>query len=203
MVVLAWGLDGRAWRLEWPTGTLLYELDLPDVIDFKEAVLAGSALEPHCGRRPLRVDLGGDWPATLVHAGFDATQPTVWLIEGLLPYLTAEAGDLLLSRVNSLSAQGSEMLLEHNAKEMESEAARPVREAVEATGAAWLSARDDLRPWLAGFGWDATVVAGSDPAIGCGRDVPEIPATWLVHAKHDRPAVGRPTSRVGPGDRIP
>ena len=83
------------------------------------------------------------------------------------------------------SAPGSQLLLEHNGTVMMGEAGRPAREAVEAVGAAWLSARDDLRPWLAGFGWRAHVLAGSDPSIAYGRKVPQIPATWLAHAVRD------------------
>jgi methyltransferase (TIGR00027 family) len=183
VAVLAAGLDGRPVRLDWPTGTRLYELDLPDMIAFKDKVLAKSGLAPRCDRRGVAADLSADWSAKLLEAGFDPGATTIWLLEGLLQYLTPESGDALLAKLTELSAPGSELLLEHNNSEvMDGEAARPVREAVEAIGAVWLSARDDLQPWLAGYGWHAEVHAGSDPAIGHGREVPEIPATWLAHA---------------------
>jgi methyltransferase (TIGR00027 family) len=182
VTVLAAGLDGRPVRLDWPTGTRLYELDLPEMIAFKDEVLAKSGLAPRCDRRGVAADLSADWSAKLLEAGFDSGAPTIWLLEGLLPYLTPESGEVLLAKLTELSAPGSELLLEHNSKVMEGEAARPVREAVEATGAVWLSARDDLQPWLAGYGWRAEVHAGSDPAISHGREVPKIPATWLAHA---------------------
>jgi methyltransferase (TIGR00027 family) len=182
VVVLAAGLDGRPVRLDWPPGTRLYELDMPDMIAFKDATLVKSGLLLRCDRRGVAADLSADWSANLLGAGFDPGEPTVWLAEGLLQYLTPESGDALLAKLTELSAPRSELLLEHNSKIMEGEAARPVREAVEASGAVWLSARDDLQPWLAGYGWRAEVHAGSDPAVGHGREVPEIPATWLAHA---------------------
>ncbi|MCQ4084976.1 SAM-dependent methyltransferase [Streptomyces sp. RB6PN25] len=182
VVVLAAGLDSRALRLDWPAGTRWYELDLPDMIAFKEELLDGSGLAPRCERQAVTADLGADWAPHLLGAGFDPGAPTAWLIEGLLPYLPSEAVDALLTTVTELSAPGSELLLEHNNTVMMGEAGRSAREAVEANGAAWLSARDDLEPWLAGFGWRAEVYAGSDPSIGHGRKVPELPSTWLAHA---------------------
>lgn len=182
VVLLAAGMDGRAWRVDWPIGTTLYELDLPDIMEFKEAALATSGLTPRCYRRGVRVDLTADWGKPLLDAGFNAVEPTVWLAEGVLQYLTLDAGDAMLSRVTELSVAGSELLLEHNSKIMESEAGRSVREAVEASGVAWKSARDDLQPWLDEYGWRAEVHAGSDSAISHGRKVPRMPATWLAHS---------------------
>ena len=110
-MILAAGLDARAWRLEWPRGIVVFELDQPKVLDFKVATLerTGSPLCHHVG---VPVDLRHDWPAALHGAGFDPALPTAWSAEGLLPYLTAEAQDVLLERILSLSASGSRIAVE-------------------------------------------------------------------------------------------
>jgi hypothetical protein len=84
VVLLAAGLDTRAFRLTWPDGVRLFELDLPDLVDYKERVLAEQAAVPRCQRTVLRVDLREDWPARLESAGLRPGEPTAWLIEGLL-----------------------------------------------------------------------------------------------------------------------
>src|ERR1700752_3599819 len=91
VVILAAGLDSRAYRLDWPAGTVVYEIDLPKVLQYKSETLAQTGAEPSPPRRPVPVDLRHDWPKALRDEGFDATQPTAWLAEGLLPFLPAEA----------------------------------------------------------------------------------------------------------------
>jgi methyltransferase (TIGR00027 family) len=183
IVILAAGMDGRAWRLDWPTGTILYELDLPNMLIFKNAMVAKSTLAPHCERRTLAVDFNDDWQTPLLQAGFDRAAPTVWIAEGLLPYLTASECDMLVSTTACLSAPGSELLVEHNSRVMDGDIGKLLREAGETTGAPWKSSRDDMGRWLAGFGWDAEVRRGYDAAAEFGREVPEIPVTWLAHAR--------------------
>ena len=86
-VILAAGLDTRAYRLPWPAGTTVFELDQPEVIAFKSNTLAELGAEPSAQRRTVAIDLRDDWPAALIAAGFDASQPTAWIAEGLLIYL--------------------------------------------------------------------------------------------------------------------
>lgn len=83
-VILAAGLDARAYRLPWPDGTTVYELDQPEVIAFKSDTLAGLNAEPTADRRAIAVDLRDDWPKVLLDNGFDPRQPTAWIAEGLL-----------------------------------------------------------------------------------------------------------------------
>lgn len=111
-VILASGLDSRAYRLVWPAGTKVYEIDQPDVIEFKTKALADLGAEPTADRRPVAIDLRDDWPAALTAAGFDKTQPTAWIAEGLLGYLPPEAQDRLLDNVTALSAPGSRFATE-------------------------------------------------------------------------------------------
>ncbi|WP_038854941.1 class I SAM-dependent methyltransferase, partial [Mycobacterium avium] len=91
VVILASGLDSRAYRLPWPAGTVVYEIDQPRVIEFKSNTLAEVGAEPTATRRTIPIDLRGDWPAALSAAGFDPAAPTAWLAEGLLIYLPPEA----------------------------------------------------------------------------------------------------------------
>ena len=107
VVILASGLDSRAYRLPWPDGTVVYEIDQPRVIEFKTATLAGIGAEPTATRRTVPIDLRADWPAALTAAGFDTTAPTAWLAEGLLIYLPPEAQDRLFDNITALSAPGS------------------------------------------------------------------------------------------------
>jgi len=113
VVLFAAGLDCRAPRLDWPSGTTVYELDAPRVLDFKEEVLDSREARARCERRTVACDLREDWPAALRKADFDPDQPTAWLAEGLLPFLPDEAKGTLLSRMADLSAPGSWIAAEH------------------------------------------------------------------------------------------
>ncbi|WAC90749.1 class I SAM-dependent methyltransferase [Mycobacterium sp. Aquia_213] len=112
-VILASGLDTRAYRLAWPAGTVVYEIDQPQVIAFKTNTLAGIGATPTADRRTISIDLRDDWPAALRQAGFDVSQPTAWSAEGLLPYLPPEAQDRLFDHITALSAPGSRVATEH------------------------------------------------------------------------------------------
>jgi methyltransferase (TIGR00027 family) len=112
-VILASGLDSRAYRLPWPSGTTVFEVDQPQVIDFKTATLAGLGAQPTADRHAVAIDLRDDWPAALIPAGFDPAQPAAWIAEGLLGYLSAEAQDRLLDQITALSTPGSWFATEH------------------------------------------------------------------------------------------
>ncbi len=111
-VILASGLDSRAYRLDWPAGTIVYEVDQPEVIEFKTRVLAAHGAQPTADRRTVSIDLREDWPAELQAAGFDPALPTAWSAEGLLGYLPPDAQDRLLDTVTALSAPGSRIATE-------------------------------------------------------------------------------------------
>ncbi|MEM6108543.1 class I SAM-dependent methyltransferase [Mycobacterium sp. 050272] len=112
-VILASGLDTRAFRLPWPADTVVYEIDQPGVIDFKTRTLADLGAKPPAQRRTVAIDLREDWPTALVDAGFDTSKPTAWSAEGLLVYLPPEAQDRLFDNVAALSAPGSRIACEH------------------------------------------------------------------------------------------
>jgi methyltransferase (TIGR00027 family) len=111
-VILASGLDARAYRLTWPAGTVVYEVDQPQVIEFKTRTLAELGAAPATDRRVVAVDLRDDWPTALRAAGFDPSQPSAWSAEGLLGYLPPEAQDRLLDTITELSAPGSRLATE-------------------------------------------------------------------------------------------
>ena len=112
-VILASGLDTRAYRLPWPAGTVVYEIDQPQVIEFTTTTLAGLGAEPAAELHTVAIDLRHDWPTALRDSGFEVTQPTAWSAEGLLPYLPPDAQDRLFDNITTLSAPGSRLATEH------------------------------------------------------------------------------------------
>ncbi|MGB8390417.1 class I SAM-dependent methyltransferase [Mycobacterium sp.] len=113
-VILAAGLDARAYRLSWPPGSVVYEVDQPKVVEFKTTAMANLGATPAADRRTVSVDLRDDWPAALRHSGFDTNQPTSWSAEGLLMYLPPEAQDRLFDNITELSAPGSKLATEYH-----------------------------------------------------------------------------------------
>jgi methyltransferase (TIGR00027 family) len=165
-VILASGLDARAYRLDWPAGTTVFEIDQPDVIEFKTRVLAAQGARPAADRRTVAVDLRDDWPAALHAAGFDSSVPTAWSAEGLLAYLPADAQDRLLDTVTALSAPGSRFAIESTPPldpGDEDAARRRMREAAERmrshgldldlTELVYFGDRNDAATYLAERGW--------------------------------------------------
>jgi methyltransferase (TIGR00027 family) len=110
-VIIAAGLDSRSYRLQWPSSTTVFEVDQPKVLDFKARVLAEQAAEPTAARKEVAADLRDDWSIPLRAAGFDPHQPTAWSVEGVLPYLTGDAQDLLFTRIGQLSASKSRLAI--------------------------------------------------------------------------------------------
>ncbi|MBA8825905.1 methyltransferase (TIGR00027 family) [Saccharopolyspora lacisalsi] len=113
VVILASGLDTRAFRLPWPSGTRVFEIDQPKVLEFKDSVLRNEGVRADCERHTVATDLREDWASALKNAGFDTGLPTAWLAEGLLPYLPAEAEQRLLETVHGFSAPGSHLAIEN------------------------------------------------------------------------------------------
>jgi len=112
-VILASGLDSRAYRLAWPDETVVFEVDQRSVIDFKVATLAGLGAEPTAEVRNIGIDLRGDWPTALRTNGFDTAKPTAWIAEGLLIYLPPDAQDRLFDHITALSVNGSRLATEY------------------------------------------------------------------------------------------
>lgn len=113
VVLLAAGLDTRAFRLEWPAGSRLFELDQLNVLRFKERALSTCGARPQCFRLPVPTDFGEDWRTALLNSGFDPGVPTFWLAEGLLPYMPAAGEQVLLETISQLSVRGSRLAADY------------------------------------------------------------------------------------------
>jgi methyltransferase (TIGR00027 family) len=172
VVLLAAGLDTRAFRLPWPPGIRLFELDLPELVAYKEDVLASRRAEPRCERTVIGVDLRDDWPARLVSAGFRIAEPTAWLVEGLLVYLSAADAANLLSRVTELSAPGSGISCEHHDRPRTTTGQErdPRLRRLLALWQGGLGTR--TAAWLAEHDWHVEVHDGQRLARSYGRDEP-------------------------------
>ncbi len=113
-VILAAGLDARAYRLAWPPGSVVYEVDQPKVVEFKTTAMDNLGATPAAHRRTVSIDLRDDWPEALRRSGFDVAKPTAWSAEGLLMYLPPEAQDRLFDNITELSARGSKLATEYH-----------------------------------------------------------------------------------------
>jgi len=190
-VILAAGLDARAWRLPWPDGTTVYELDQAKVLDFKSSTLQRRGAQPTARLVSVAVDLRQDWPTTLQDAGFDPSAPSVWSAEGLVRYLPATAQDLLFERINSLSPVGTWLATNVPAKSAVNPdllaSQRDQSKRLRAAAAEVLDAeipdvedlwypeeRTDLPAWLGEQGWDASAIGMADLLARYGRGVPEV-----------------------------
>jgi methyltransferase (TIGR00027 family) len=178
VVIVGAGLDARAFRLSFPTGTRLWELDLPEVLAFKEMVVQAEGWVPRCARVTVEVDLAGDWGQRLEAAGFDAGEPVVWLAEGLLSYLSAEVRDSLISRMAKLSTAGSRLGVTLAApKRLEDWRARHPDGAANPGDyvALWQStAPDEPTEWLGQLGWQAHVFGVAERASAYGRPLASV-----------------------------
>ncbi|MGO8771664.1 MAG: SAM-dependent methyltransferase [Mycobacterium sp.] len=165
-VILASGLDARAYRLAWPADMTVFEVDQPQVIEFKTTTLVGLGAAPTANLRRVAIDLRNDWPKALVEAGFDTTRPTAWIAEGLFGYLPPEAQDRLLDNVTALSADGSRLACEtipdmpdvdrERAREMMRSATDKWREhgfELEFADLGYEGERNDVAAYLQNLGW--------------------------------------------------
>jgi methyltransferase (TIGR00027 family) len=191
VVILAAGLDARAWRLPWPAGTTVYELDQHRVLDFKASTLREHGAEPTCHRVGVPVDLRQDWPKVLQHTGFDASAPSAWSAEGLLMYLPATAQELLFARVEGLAATGSRVGVEALAPNFADPAAiaqrrermervralmaeaDPQREIPQTEELWYFEEREDVGDWWRRRGWQVTETASDQLMAGYGRKLPQ------------------------------
>ncbi|WP_328351700.1 class I SAM-dependent methyltransferase [Mycobacterium sp. NBC_00419] len=181
-VILAAGLDSRAYRLPWPTDSVVYEIDQPQVIKFKAGVLADLGAEPIAELRSVSIDLREDWPTALRAAGFDASAPTAWLAEGLLIYLPPEAQDKLFDTITALSAPGSAIATEYVPGIMDfdvekaSEMAANMRQQgfdLDMPSLVYPGPRSHVMDYLRAKSWDVTGVPGGELFERNGLQPPE------------------------------
>jgi methyltransferase (TIGR00027 family) len=197
VVLMAAGLDTRAYRLGFPADAICFEIDQPAILAYKEATLAGLHSQPTCRRRSVPANLTGPWREALLATGFDASVATGWLLEGFLFYLSSEAGERLLGAVTALSAPASWLGFDVvNAVTLTSPRTKPWIEMQAHSGAPWIGTMDDPAGFLAARGWQATLTQAGAPDANHGRwtwpvipvAMPNMPHNWFVTAfKGHRP----------------
>jgi len=210
LVILAAGLDSRAWRLPFetdgPDAVTVFELDQPQVLDFKASTLREKGAQPTCILVSVPVDLRHDWPAALQQAGFDPSAPSAWSAEGLLPFLPAAAQELLFERIQTLGAPGSRIAVEAPGPDFLDEAARdrqrqtmqrvrdmmaelePDRDIPDVQDLWYFEEREDVGDWLGRHGWEVTVTPAPELMAGYDRRPPQdiddaTPQTLFVAAE--------------------
>lgn len=196
-VILASGLDARGYRLSWPPGMTVYEIDQPDVLRFKAETLAQLGAEATVDLRMVPADLRHDWPAALLRSGFEPALPTAWIAEGLFGYLPPEAQDRLLDNVTDLSAPGSRMALEAfmGSSDLDSER---IEESIRRATRTWRDhgfhldiwslnysgARSDVSDYLDKHGWRS--VGTTSARLLADHDLPAVPGNHV--APSDKPS---------------
>ncbi|BBY10102.1 class I SAM-dependent methyltransferase [Mycobacterium marseillense] len=182
-VIVAAGLDSRAFRIEWPDSTRVFELDLPKVLEFKSRVLSQQGATPKAQRIEVAADLRTDWSRPLEAAGFDVESPTAWSVEGLLPYLTDEAQHALFTRISGLSAPGSRIAIGALGSRLDHDQLQALEAnhpGVNVSGNVDFSAltyepQSDPAEWLTAHGWAVEPVRNTlDLQAGYGMTPPEV-----------------------------
>jgi methyltransferase (TIGR00027 family) len=181
-VILASGLDSRPYRLPWPQGSTVYEIDQPKVIEFKSTTMTAIGATPTAQRRTVSIDLREDWPAALRRSGFDEAQPTAWSAEGLLAYLPPDAQDRLFDNITALSAPDSHLATEYHPDGGSTLAAR-----AKTMGSQWqqhgldvdlsqlfyAGERNPVVEYLTGHGWQVNARSRPEVFAGYGRELPD------------------------------
>ncbi|KAA0086836.1 SAM-dependent methyltransferase [Mycolicibacterium sp. P9-64] len=183
-VILAAGLDARAWRLPWISGSTVFEIDQPQVLAFKDETLRAHGAQPAANYVAVPFDLRQDWPKALREAGFDADAPTAWSAEGLLPYLPNTAQDELFERVDELSAPHSRFAVEafgpdffdqeyleqrrEQIRRMKQESGEP-DDTPDVADLWYVEDRTDAADWLSAHGWEVSSIPARDLMDRYGR----------------------------------
>lgn len=198
-VLLAAGLDVRGYRLDWPAGAVVYELDVPKVLRFKQNVLADAGASPRAAIRHVAVDLCDDWSTALLAAGFDRSTPTTWLAEGLLPYLPDHAVRGLCTTVDGLSAPGSRFAVDHIDVDIRELADNMAADMDMTAADRWPTGKAfEPTQWLTDHGWQVASTPGAALATAHGRPLGPVVTglrhSVLIAASKDSATAGRDNS---------
>lgn len=192
IVLMAAGLDTRAYRLAWPEGMTLYEMEQAPVLAYKERVLTEADARPTCERHAIAADLTAPWEYLLRKAGFIADQPALWLLEGFLFYLPSDQAVRILDGVNALACKGSWLGCDIiNSTMLTSPITQPWIEMQAQAGAPWIGAMDDPEGFFGDRGWEVSLTQAGQPDANYGRwampvlptTMPDMPHNWIVTAK--------------------
>jgi methyltransferase (TIGR00027 family) len=191
IVIVAAGMDARAFRLDWPAGTTLFEIEREQVFNVKEPILREVGATPRCDRRLVGVDLAEDWERSLLSRGFSTAVPAAFLVEGLTTYLWPDQVENLLQRITGVAARGSRLGVDIiGTSFLESPWTKPYLTRLEAEGIGWHFGTDEPEQFLSSFGWDAKATLPGEPEANWGRwpypvapaSVPGFPKCYLVRA---------------------
>jgi methyltransferase (TIGR00027 family) len=192
IILVAAGLDTRAFRLSWPRHTKIYELDQASVLEEKEDILSSVDARSNCERRAVNVDLAGSWSDSLISAGFKPEQPSVWLLEGFLFYIPDETIIELFSKLSQLAVSGSWLGFDIvNRISLTHPLTQPWVEMQAKGGAPWIGSMDDPIGFLTAQGWKATLTQAGQLDANHGRwpfpviptMMPDMPHNWFVTAE--------------------
>jgi methyltransferase (TIGR00027 family) len=196
VVGLGAGLDARAYRFDWPAGTVLFEVDRPALLSYKDGRLAATGARARCDRRAVPADLAADWAEALLAAGFAPGRRTVWFAEGLLFYLPERLAQETLARAAALSAAGSRLAADLIGTGIFRLAyMRPFLRKLAEAGSPWRFGTDEPHRFLESAGWHADeVTEPGAPSAHFGRwpeppvaaDIPNLPRSYLVAASRAR-----------------
>jgi methyltransferase (TIGR00027 family) len=170
VVLVAGGLDTRAYRLPWPDDTRLFEIDQPHVLAYKDTVLASRGAQARCDRREVPADLRQDWPTALLERGFDPERPTAWVAEGILFYIPEPSVHGLLDEMRRLSAPGSHLLADVLGTDLPPE----IRDMFARWDAPFLFLTDDPEELMRSHGWQSEVIAMDDVGRRLGIVFPPV-----------------------------
>ena len=187
-VILAAGLDTRGYRLAWPAGAVVFEVDQPQVIAFKTATLDNIGAVPTATLTTVSIDLRDDWPTALREAGLDPTQPTAWIAEGLLVYLPPDAQDRLFDNITALSAPGSRLATEHmdltsmpdDWAEKLDERSRWAGSDISLSELFYSGDRNVAGEYLSAHGWQVTIRSTADAFTANGFELPDDELTRFI-----------------------
>ena len=194
VVLMAAGLDTCTYRLPWPTGTSVFELDQPAVLQQKEQILHSAGAKTACARHSIAADLTGPWKEALIEAGFEPGKPSVWVLEGFLFYIPSESISHLLDEVDCLSASGSWLGFDIiNSITPTSPYTCQWIEMQANSGAPWIGTLDDPIGFLAERGWKTSLSQAGAPDANHGRwhlpiipvFMPDMPHNWFVTAQKE------------------
>lgn len=177
LVILAAGMDSRAFRMEFPPGFKTWELDRQEIFDIKQPLLTQWRPKTGCTRYAISVDLQEDWTAPLLESGFDPSRPTAFLIEGLLVYLEEVEVHRLLERLDKVASKGSWLATDLPGTELlESEIMAPMLKRLEEQGTPWKFSTRDPEALFKSHGWNAHCATIGDEQTSYGRwPYPPIP----------------------------
>lgn len=187
IVILAAGMDSRSYRLNFPEEVKVFELDQPEVLEYKNEKLLHT--KPKCQRKPIEVDLREEWQNKLLQAGFNTGERTLWCVEGLLMYLTEDQVITLFKRINTLASSKDILLFDiFTSTMLEAPHMKKQLEFLTELGAPWQFGTNDPEQFMNKLGWSVTLTQAGEYSPGrwpypmAPRNIPNVPRGFFAEA---------------------